>query len=62
MEFSKQEYSSGLPYPLPVDLPGPGMELATPVSLALQADSLPLSHQGRYMKISDMCVRVCIYI
>ena len=30
MEFSKQEYQSGLPYPPPGDLPDPGIE---PVSL-----------------------------
>ena len=32
MEFSKQEYWSGLPFPLPGDLPDPGIE---PVSPAL---------------------------
>ena len=32
MEFSRQEYWSGLPFPPPVDLPNPGIE---PVSLAL---------------------------
>ena len=41
--FSKQEYWSGLPCPPPVDLPNPGIK---PRSPALQADSLPLSHQG----------------
>ena len=43
MEFSRQEYWSGLPFPLPVDLPDPGIELRSPV---LQADSIPLSYQG----------------
>ena len=43
MEFSRQEYWSGLPFPPPKDLPNPGIELAT---TALQEDSLPLSHQG----------------
>ena len=38
MEFSWQEYWSGLPFPSPGDLPNPGME---PRSPALQADSLP---------------------
>ena len=38
MEFSKQEYWSGLPFPSPGDLPDPGIE---PRSPALQADSLP---------------------
>ena len=43
MEFSRQEYSSGLPFPPPGDLPDPGIKPASP---ALQVDPLPLSHQG----------------
>ena len=43
MAFSRQEYWSGLPCPLPGDLPHLGIE---PVSPALRLDSLPLSHQG----------------
>ena len=38
MEFSRQEYWSGLPFPSPADLPDSGIELGSP---ALQADSLP---------------------
>ena len=34
VEFSKQEYWSGLPFPVPGDLPDPGIE---PVSLASPA-------------------------
>ena len=41
--FRRQEYWSGLSLPSPRDIPNPGIE---PVSLALQADSLPLSHLG----------------
>ena len=37
MEFSSQEYRSGLPFSSPGDLPDPGI---TPKSPALQADSL----------------------
>ena len=37
MEFSRQEYWSGLPFPPPEHLPNPGTE---PRSPALQADSL----------------------
>ena len=37
MEFSRQEYQSGLPFPSPGDLSNPGME---PRSPALQADAL----------------------
>ena len=44
--FPRQEYWSGLPFPTPGDLPDPGIKLTSPVSLALKADSLPLSHQG----------------
>ena len=43
MRFSRREYWSGLPFPSPGDLPDPGNESRSP---ALQADSLPLSHQG----------------
>ena len=31
MEFSRQEYWSGLPFPPPGDLPNPGIEPASPV-------------------------------
>ena len=41
MGFPRQEYWSELPFPPPGDIPDPGME---PISPALQADSLPLSH------------------
>ena len=43
MGFSRQENWSGLPYPPSGDLPNSGIKLWSPV---LQADSLPLSHQG----------------
>ena len=36
MEFSRQEYCSGLPFPFPGALPNPGIE---PQSPALQADA-----------------------
>ena len=38
MEFFRQEYWSGLPFPSPGDLPNPGIEPGSP---ALQADALP---------------------
>ena len=44
--FSRQEYWSGWPFPPPEDLPNPQIKPESPVSLALQADSLLLSHQG----------------
>ena len=44
MGFLRQEYWSGLPFPSPGDLPDPEIK---PMFLALQAASLPLSHQGK---------------
>ena len=38
MEYSRQEYCSGLPFSFPGDLPDPGIEPGSP---ELQADSLP---------------------
>ena len=35
MEFSRQEYGSGLPFPPPVDLPNPGIKPTSLVSPAL---------------------------
>ena len=44
MEFSKQEYWSGLPFPSPEDLPDPGIESRPP---ALQAGSLSSEPRGK---------------
>ena len=41
--FPRNEYRGGLPFPSPGHLPNPAIE---PVSPALQADSVPLSHPG----------------
>ena len=54
MRFSRQEYWSGLLFPPPEDLPDPGIEPSFPVSPALQADSLPLSHQGSHILVSEL--------
>ena len=35
VEFSRQEYWCGVPFPPPGDLPDPGIKLASPMSLAL---------------------------
>ena len=48
MEFSRQEYWSGLPFPSPGDLPNPGIELGPP---ALQADALPSEQPGKPHKL-----------
>ncbi|XP_055392721.1 ras-related protein Rab-11A isoform X3 [Bubalus kerabau] len=44
MEFSGQEYWSGLPFPSPGDLPDPGIE---PRSSTLQVDSSPSESPGK---------------
>ena len=44
MEFSRQEYGSGLPFPSLGGLPNPGIE---PGSAVLQADSLPSEPPGK---------------
>ena len=44
MEFSRQEYWSGLPFPSPGDLPDPGIEPGSP---ALEADVLTSKPPGK---------------
>ena len=44
VEFSRQEYWSGLPFPSPGDLPDPGIE---PMSPTLQADALTSAPPGK---------------
>ena len=44
MQFARQEYWSGLPFPSPGNLPNPGIE---PRSPELQADSLPSEPPGK---------------
>ena len=51
--FSKQEYWSGLPFSSPGDLPSAGIKPESPVSPALQADSLPLEPLGEASYIID---------
>ena len=73
MEFSRQEYWSGLPFPSPGDLPNPGIEPGSP---ALWADTLPSLYIVQYknqeidigtipivdsVSISYTCTCVCMY-
>ena len=53
-----QESWSGLPFPPPEDPPNPVIETETLVSPTLQADSLPLSHQGS-PKLWDTGSQMC---
>ena len=52
MEFSRQEYWSGLPFLTPGDLPDPGIELVSPASPALA---------GRFFTIEPPGKPGCIY-
>ena len=44
MEFFRQKYGNGLPFPSPGDLPDSGIESGSP---ALQADALPSEPPGK---------------
>ena len=54
MEFSSQEYWSGLPFPSPGDLSHPRIE---PRSPTLKADALPSETPG---KPQIMCIYMCV--
>ena len=47
MEFSRQEYWRGLPFPPPWDLPDPGIEPTSLKSPSLEKGSLPLASPGK---------------
>ena len=49
MEFSRQEYWSGLPFPSPGDLPDSGIESRSP---ALRADDLPSEPPGNRITLN----------
>ena len=49
MEFSRQEYWSGLPFPSPGDLPDSGIESRSP---ALRADALPSEPPGNRITLN----------
>ena len=51
MEFSRQEYWSGLPFPSPGDLPHLGIE---PCSLCFRQILYHLSHQGSLVQFSSV--------
>ena len=56
MGFSRTEDWSGLPLPSPGNHPNPGIKPKSPeqeAAPALQAESLPLSHRGRPVQLSD---------
>ena len=57
MEFSRQEYWSGLPFPSPEDLPDPRLK---PWSPTLQADALPSEPPGEpQFTNTHVCALLC---
>ena len=58
MEFSRQEYWGGLPFPSPGDLPDPEIELGCP---ALQVYSLPSEPPGKSCLLLCMCRALCCF-
>ena len=55
MEFSRQEYQSGLPFPTPGDLPDPGIEPTFPTSAALAGRFFTTVPPGK-------CIYICVYV
>ena len=62
MEFSRQEYWNGLPFPTPGDLPDPGMESASLVSPALAGGFFTAVPTGKPLKpgLTDFKAHVLI--
>ena len=59
VEFSMQDYWSGLPFPSSADLPVPGIELRSPM---LQADSLPSELPGKpgsFLEMQIIRLQLC---
>ena len=52
MEFSRQEYWSGLRFPSPGDLPDPGIRPGSPT---LRADALPSEPPGNPTEMESGC-------
>ena len=61
MGFPRKSYWSGLPFPSPGDLPDPGIEPVSPMSPALQANSLPVPLIIFFFLISN-CSFLWLYI
>ena len=54
MEFSRQEYWSGLPFPPPGDPPDPGIETMSPATSALVGGFFTTEPPGKPLKIALM--------
>ena len=57
MGFARQEYWSGLPFPSPGDLPGPGIEPGSPT---LEADALTSDSPGKPRLVCSLLYLILI--
>ena len=66
MGFFKQEYWHRLPFPSPGDFPNPGLKLTSPVSPALELDSLPDEPSWKpifhFAKSLQLCLTLCDFM
>ena len=53
VELPRQEYWGGLPYPTLVDLPDPGIEPTSPVSLVLAGRFFTTVSPGKHFKYPE---------
>ena len=58
MEFTRQEYWSGLPFPPPEDFPHPGIKTHISDLLHWQVDSLPLGLPGKPSQVILMHAKI----
>ena len=65
LEFSRQEYWSGLPFPSPGDLPEPRIKPAFLMFTSLQEDSSPTEPSGKpfakfqFSLVAQSCLTLC---
>ena len=65
MEFSRQEYWSGLPFPPPADLPNPGTEpvsLVSLVSLALAGRFFTTEPSGKFITAAVHTLKLSVWL
>ena len=62
MRFSRQESWSGLPFPPEGNLPDSGIQRTSPVTAALQVDSLPTEPTGKINISMYLSVFISIYL
>ena len=62
LDFPRQEYWSGLPFPIPGDLPNPGIQPVSPASLPLVGGFFTIFSPGKpklCRLLQNMCIALC---